>query len=93
MGDEKVGKTLACLVAREKATRAVLSTVVPRKSMGHWICRRLMAWFGEIRLEFVDILMKSDNEPALTSLRAMNVENSEQVMIRTMRSAKKKTGR
>ena len=44
MGHEKEGKTLAFLVAREKETRAVLSTVVPRKTTGEWICRRLMAW-------------------------------------------------
>ena len=27
-----------------------------------------MAWLREIGLEFVDIIVKSDNEPALTSL-------------------------
>ena len=70
MGDEKEGKTLAFLVARERETRAVLSTVVPRKTTGEWICRRLMAWLREIGLEFVDIIVKSDNEQALTSLIA-----------------------
>ena len=44
MGDEKEGKTLAFLVARDRKTRAVLSTGVPRKTTGEWICRRLMAW-------------------------------------------------
>ena len=35
MGHEKEGKTLAFfLVARERATKAVLSAVVPRKSRG-----------------------------------------------------------
>ena len=38
------------------------STVVPRKSTEEWICRRLMAWLCEIGLEFVDIIVKSDNE-------------------------------
>ena len=70
MEDEKEGKTLVFLVARERETRAVLSTVVPRKTMGEWICRRLMAWLREIGLESVDIIVKSDNEPALTSLIA-----------------------
>ena len=51
MGDEKEGKTLAFLVARERETRAVLITVVPRKMTGEWICRRLMAWLREIGLE------------------------------------------
>ena len=76
MEDEKEGKTLAFLVARERETRAVLSTVVPRKTMGEWICRRLMAWLREIGLESVDIIVKSDNEPALTSGSRMIVENS-----------------
>ena len=67
MGGEKKGKTLAFLVARERETRAVLNTVVPRKTTGDWICRRLMAWRREIGLESVDIIVKSDNEPALTS--------------------------
>ena len=58
MGDEKEGKTLAFLVARERATRTVLSTVVPTKSTGQRICRRLMAWLREIGLEFVDIIVK-----------------------------------
>ena len=44
----------------------MFSTEVPKKSTGEWICRRLMAWFREIGLEFVDIVM-SDNEPALAS--------------------------
>ena len=70
MGDEKEGKTLAFLVARERETRAVLSSVVPRKTTGEGICRRLMAWLREIGLESVDIIVKSDNEPALTSLIA-----------------------
>ena len=56
------------LVARERGTRAVLSTVVPRKSTGEWICRRPMAWLREIGLELVDITVKSDSEPASTSL-------------------------
>ena len=59
MGDEKEGQTLAFWVAREPASRAVLSTVVRRRSTGEWICRRLMAWLREIGLEFVDIIVKN----------------------------------
>ena len=40
---------------RERETRAVLSTVVPRKSTRDRIYRRMMAWLREIGLEFVDI--------------------------------------
>ena len=53
MGDEKEGKTLAFLVARERETRAVLSTVAPRKTTGEWNCRRLVAWLREIALDGV----------------------------------------
>ena len=70
MGDEKEGETLAFLVARDRETRDVLSTVVPRKTTREKKCRRLMAWFREIGLETVDIIVKSDTEPALTSLIA-----------------------
>ena len=34
MGDEKEGKILAFLVARERETKAVLNTVIPRKTTG-----------------------------------------------------------
>ena len=56
------------LVARGRATRAALSTVVPRTSTGECVYRRLMAWLREIGLEFVDIIVKLDNELVLTSL-------------------------
>ena len=53
------------------------------KSTGDWRCRRQMARLREIGLEFLDIIVKSDNEPALTSLieswntlRAMGREQS-----------------
>ena len=48
--------------------KAVISTVVPRRSTGEWICGRLLAWLREIGFKFVDIVVKSDNEAALTSL-------------------------
>ena len=48
MGEEKGEKTLAILVARMKETKAVMSTVVPRKSSGIWAARRLMAWMREV---------------------------------------------
>ena len=61
---KRKGNTLPCL--GERATRAALSTSAPRTSTGE--CRRMMARLREIGLEFVDIIVKSDNEPALTSL-------------------------
>ena len=40
------------------------------RSTGEWICRRLMARLREVGLESVDVIVKSHNEPALTSLIA-----------------------
>ena len=68
MGEEKGGKTLAMLVGRERRSRATLSTVVPRKTTGEWTAKRLTAWLREIGLEHSDIIIKSDNEPALVSV-------------------------
>ena len=68
MVEAKEGRTLALFMARERATSVVFSTVVPRQSRAEWTCRRLMALLRDIGLEFVDIIVESDNEPALTSL-------------------------
>ena len=43
MGEESGGEALANLVGRERWTKALLPTVVPRKSSGGWIARRLVA--------------------------------------------------
>ena len=70
-GKRWLRKALALLVAREKEAKAVFSTDVLRTSTGEWICSRLMARLREIGLEFVDIVVKPDTKPALTSLRVM----------------------
>ena len=43
MRNEMEGITLAFFVPREKETKAVFSTVVPRQSMGEVICQKLIA--------------------------------------------------
>ena len=68
MGEEHGEGTLAVLVARDRSTKATFATVVPRKSTGEWIVKRVGAWLREVGLEFTEIIMKSDNEPALVSV-------------------------
>ena len=68
MGEENDAKTIAFLVGRERDTKATMATVVPGKSTNEWVPTRLMAWLRELGLEFNDIIVKSDNEPALISL-------------------------
>ena len=58
---------------------------VPMKSTVDWISKRLLAWLRKIGLEFVEIIVKSDNEPVLTSsgrlmdsnVRAMKVGSTD----------------
>jgi hypothetical protein len=78
MGEEKDGRTLAMVVAKERDSKAIMCTVTPRKSTGEWISKRLMAWTREVGVEHGPLIIKSDNEPALkdltekwASLRAM----------------------
>ena len=49
-GRRKGGKTLAFLLAIQRATRAVPGTMVPRSLSVEWICRRLLAWLCEVAL-------------------------------------------
>ena len=86
MGDERE-EVMLTFLRTMKERRELCSTLVPRQSTGEWACRRL--WLREIGLEFVDLIVNPDNEPALTGMieswskwRAMNggsrmiIENS-----------------
>ena len=65
MGDEGDGRTLAVLVAKERARGMTMATVAPRKSSGQWLGRRLMAFMKEAGCEVEPVVIRSDNEPAL----------------------------
>lgn len=63
------GTLLTILVAVDRDSRMTMSAVVPRKgSTGAFAARRLNAFIKELGCEFVDITVKSDQEPALVSL-------------------------
>ena len=49
MGEETGGKTLAVFVAKDRSSRALMSTVVTRKSTGEFVSKRVLA-FKEVRL-------------------------------------------
>ena len=66
MGDEAEDRTLA--VANETSRGMVMSTVAPRKSSVQWLGRRVMAFMREAGCEVEAVVMKSDNEPALTKV-------------------------
>ena len=57
------------LVAREKSTKMNLATVVPMKGASvEYPVRRTLTFLKEIGLEGADIVLKSDQEPALKDL-------------------------
>ena len=68
MGEEDGGGTLAMLVVRERDSKATMATIVPRKGVDNWVPKRLGAWMREIGLEYQEVVVKSDNEPALVAL-------------------------
>jgi hypothetical protein len=74
LGDEgkhsQVGNTLPVLVVREVQTRMTLSSAVPSKSTGTFIAQRVAAFLREIGCSHCDIIAKSDQEPAITSIVA-----------------------
>ena len=68
MGDEAKDRTLAVLVVKERSRGMVMSTVAPRKSSGQWSGRRVMAFMREGGCDVDALVIKSDNDPALTKV-------------------------
>jgi hypothetical protein len=69
MGEEdEPGKTITMLVVRERKSRMTLSTAVPSKSTGQFIVDRVMAFMKELGIENLDVIAKSDQEPAIKHL-------------------------
>lgn len=63
--------TETVLVLRERPHRMTMSTIVPMKGASvEWCARRVLAFIKEIGLEGSDIVLKSDQEPAIVSLMA-----------------------
>ena len=78
LGEENDAKnTVAILVAKERTTKMGMSSVVPNKSTGAFLCRRSLAYMHEVGVASGDVTMKSDQEPAMLSiLRDIGKERS-----------------
>ena len=69
MGEEHdPGKTIPILVGRERLTRMTVSSVTPSKTTGTFISRRFVAFMREVGCEAGDVVVKSDQEPAMKSI-------------------------
>ena len=68
LGDEDGSKTMATMVARDRTTRMTLASAVPSKSTGTFIAKRIVAFMREIGCEQGDVIVKSDQEPAVQAI-------------------------
>ena len=69
MGDEgEARQTITMLVGREKKTKMTMSTAVPSKSTGKFIVDRVWAFLQELGIEGQDVIIKTDQEPAVKHL-------------------------
>ena len=59
---------LTILVARERHSKMTMSTVVPSKSTGTFIARRVWAYLREIGCKHGDLILKSDQEAAIMAI-------------------------
>ena len=56
MGEETGGKTLA---AKDWSSRALMSTVVPRKTTGEFVSKRVVAFMKELGCEMSVVTLKT----------------------------------
>ena len=59
---------MTILVVREMRSKMTLSTAVPSKSTGTFVARRVVALLREIGCVQCDIVVKSDQEPAIAAI-------------------------
>ena len=71
MGREhEPGKTVPIVAVKERGSKMVMASVVPRKSSGTFVSKRIMAFLKEVGCEFGDIVVKSDQEAAIKAVVA-----------------------
>ena len=61
-------KTMAVLVAKERTSKMIISAAAPRKTTGTYIAKRVAGFFREVGCLHGDMVVKSDQEPALRSI-------------------------
>ena len=66
MGKENQPRqTLAIPVVKERKARMLVATVAPSKSTGRFVTERVNAFIKELGIEHLDVVAKSDQEPAI----------------------------
>ena len=65
---EVAGHTLACMVVREAETRMTMAAAVLYNTTGTYISERIVAFLHETGCLHGDIIVRSDQEPAVMSI-------------------------
>jgi hypothetical protein len=66
MGKEgEPGRTITIAAVKERETGMMMASVVPTKTTGTFIAKRVMAFLQEVGCEFGDLTVKSDQEEAI----------------------------
>ena len=69
MGGREDKKARCVLVAKDRASRSIMSSVVPVKgTRDEFVAKRVRAFIRELGLEHVDLTLKGDQEPAIQDL-------------------------
>ena len=66
--EDEPGKLMTTLVVKEKKTKMKMASVVPTKSTGVSIIGRVVAFMKEIGIDAIDVVARSDQEPAVKRL-------------------------
>ena len=69
MGAQQDSATKCIVVAKEYDTKSIMASVVPVKGSTHeFPARRIVAFLRELGLEGQDVVLRSDQEPAIQDL-------------------------
>ncbi len=69
LGGVKDDKTRTVVVAKDRDTKMVMSSVVPVKGTRHkYPARRIRAFIDELGYERLDVVIKTDQEPGILDL-------------------------
>ena len=62
------GETTPCLVVKEVNSKMCMATMIPTKSVDQFVVKRVVAFLAEVGCLSGDVIVKSDQEPAIKSL-------------------------
>ena len=68
LGEEHSSEKLTMLVVRERSSRMTMAGVVPSKSAGVFISKRIVAFMKEVGCQSGTIVLESDHQPAMKAM-------------------------